>query len=143
MNATELLDYFWEQVSAKVVPSLGGGRTVGVWMADRPNGAGGSEHVWPPPHMSSLPKGSVANVYQSMATAVPLLDAGVPVVLSVAGSDWYVGRLCHPGRFSPTSDPFLPCREVADTCGCGCGCGCGQVPGLPPELRVGLPRAAL
>ena len=38
-------------------------------MADRPNGAGGSHHVWPAPHMSTLPKGSVANVYQSMQTA--------------------------------------------------------------------------
>lgn len=44
--------------------------------------------------MRTLPPGSVANVYQSMKTAGPLLDAGIPVVLSVAGSDWYLDY--HP-----------------------------------------------
>ena len=86
MNWGEIAD-FWSQVAARVVPKLPN-RTVGVWMADEPNGAGGPHHVWPPPHMSTLPPGSVANVYQSMHTAGPLLDAGTPVVLSVAGSDW-------------------------------------------------------
>jgi hypothetical protein len=88
INSTAILDYFWKQITARVVPKLSG-KTVGVWMADRPNGAGGPHHVWPPPHMSTLPPASVANVYQSMSTAAPLLDRGVPVVLSVAGSDWY------------------------------------------------------
>ena len=37
MNSTELLDYFWEQVTKRVVPLIqnNGKRTVGVWMADR------------------------------------------------------------------------------------------------------------
>jgi hypothetical protein len=39
----------------------------------------------PPPH---------THRYQSMQTAGPLLDAGIPVVLSVAGSDWYLDY--HP-----------------------------------------------
>jgi hypothetical protein len=78
MNATQLLDHFWSQVTARVVPKLGAGKTVGVWMADRPNGAGGPSHVWPAPHMATLPRGAVANVYQSMRTAGPILDAGYP-----------------------------------------------------------------
>ena len=93
LNATQTLDYFWQQVTAHVVPQLTN-KSVGVWMADTPNGAGGREHVWPPPHMSTLPHDAVANVYQSMATAGPLLDAGTSVVLSVAGSDWYLDY--HP-----------------------------------------------
>jgi hypothetical protein len=44
--------------------------------------------------MSTLPQGAVANVYQSMHTAGPILDAGSPVVLSVAGSQWYLDY--HP-----------------------------------------------
>jgi len=93
MNATQLLDYFWSSVATNVVPKLPGfpNRTVGVWMADRPNGA---SPYWPPPHMRDLPANAVANVYQSMATAGPILDAGSPVVLSVAGSDWYLD--CEP-----------------------------------------------
>jgi hypothetical protein len=46
--------------------------------------------------MSDLPTGAIANVYQSMATAGPILDAGSPVVLSIAGSDWYI--LTHNRR---------------------------------------------
>ena len=77
MNATELLASFWTQVIARVIPQIQnhGNRTVGVWVADRPNGAGGSQHVWSAPHMETLPKGSVANVYQSVITAGPILDA--------------------------------------------------------------------
>ena len=85
-------------------------------MADRPNGAGGPEHVWPAPRMSTLPNGSVANVYQSIQTAGPLLDAGVPVVLSIAGSDWYLDyhpsfgdvykvRPCDPGQLDCVGHP--------------------------------------
>jgi hypothetical protein len=44
--------------------------------------------------MNTLPKAAVANVYQSMHTAGPLLDAGSPVVLSVASSQWYLDY--HP-----------------------------------------------
>jgi hypothetical protein len=37
MNSTDLLDYFWKQVTKRVVPVIqsNGKRTVGVWMADR------------------------------------------------------------------------------------------------------------
>lgn len=91
LNSSQMIDYFWTQITEQVIPAFGGNRTVGVWMANTPNGASG---VWPPPNMATLPKGSVANVYQSMQTASPLLDQGVPVVLSVAGSDWYLDY--HP-----------------------------------------------
>ena len=48
--------YFWQQLSAKVLAKLPRKRTLGVWLADTPNGAGGG--VWPAPHLSSLPPGS-------------------------------------------------------------------------------------
>lgn len=51
---------FPRQITARVVPTLTN-KTVGVWMADTPNGAG---KAWPAPHMNTLPPGSVANVYQ-------------------------------------------------------------------------------
>lgn len=60
LNSSQMIDYFWRELSSRVLPSLN--RTVGVWMADTPNGA---SPMWPPPHMSTLPTGSVANVYVS------------------------------------------------------------------------------
>ena len=48
--------YFWQQLSARVMAKLPRKRTLGVWLADTPNGAGGG--VWPAPHLSSLPPGS-------------------------------------------------------------------------------------
>ncbi len=58
--------------------------------------------------MADLPEGAVANVYQSMATAGPILDAGSPVVLSIAGSDWYLDY--HPNfedRGGVVDDVFI------------------------------------
>lgn len=40
--------------------------------------------------MSALPKGSVANVYQSIDTAAAIMDGGSPVVLSPYHSGWYL-----------------------------------------------------
>lgn len=60
LNSSQMIDYFWRELSSRVLPSLN--RTVGVWMADTPNGA---SPMWPAPHMSTLPRGSVANVYVS------------------------------------------------------------------------------
>ena len=73
LNASQLVtSYFWQELSKQVIPKLGPNKTVGVWIADTPNGAGGPQHVWPAPLMSALPKGSVANVYQTMGTAAQL-----------------------------------------------------------------------
>jgi hypothetical protein len=67
-------------------------RTLGVWLADTPNGAGGG--VWPAPRLSSLPPGSFVNVYQSLESAVAPLEANVTTVVSIAGSKWYLDY--HP-----------------------------------------------
>ena len=62
--------------------------------------------------MAALPEGAVANVYQSMATAGPILDAGSPVVLSIAGSDWYLDY--HP-NFEDVYK-VVPCAPSALDC---------------------------
>ena len=94
LNSSQTLDYFWEQVTKQVIPQLTN-KTVGVWMSDTPNHGGAPEHwYFPPPNMSTLPAGAVANVYQDMAAAGPHLDAGTPVVLSVAYDGWYLDG--HP-----------------------------------------------
>ena len=54
-------------------------------MSDYPN------HIpeFIPPKMTYLPPGSLANVYQDWQAAVAHLDAGTPVVLSIAYDGWY------------------------------------------------------
>ena len=84
LNSSELLQYFWQQVSERVLPGLD--RTAGVWMSDQPCPV--PEFLRP--DMTKLPAGSVANVYQDWQAAAPLLDAGTPVVLSIAYDDWYL-----------------------------------------------------
>jgi hypothetical protein len=84
--------YFWEQLGSKVLAKLPQKRTLGVWLADTPNGAGGG--VWPAPKLSSLPPGSFVNVYQSLESAVAPLEANVTTVVSIAGSKWYLDY--HP-----------------------------------------------
>ena len=96
----------------QVVPKIPGNKTLGVWMADRPNPAGGPQHVWPPPHMGTLPRGAVANVYQDIHTAGPLLDQGVAVVLSIASQKWYLDY--HPDfetvySVRPCDPEYLDC----------------------------------
>eukprot|EP00041_Stephanoeca_diplocostata_P026639 m.721451 g.721451 ORF g.721451 m.721451 type:complete len:151 (+) comp23013_c0_seq15:1935-2387(+) len=42
-------------------------------------------------HASTLPPGSVMNVYQSLATAwTQTIPQGVPTVVSIAGQNWYL-----------------------------------------------------
>ena len=84
LNSSELLQYFWQQVSERVLLKVN--RTAGVWMSDAPN------HIpeFLRPDMTKLPAGSVANVYQDWQAAAPLLDAGTPVVLSIAYDGWYL-----------------------------------------------------
>jgi hexosaminidase len=84
LNSTELLQYFWQQVSERVLLKVN--RTAGVWMSDT------LSHIpeFVRPDMTKLPAGSVANVYQDWQAAAPLLDAGTPVVLSIAYDDWYL-----------------------------------------------------
>lgn len=58
LTSTELIQYFWKQVTKRVLPVIN--RTAGVWMSDSPN------HIpeFIRPNMAALPPGSVANVYQ-------------------------------------------------------------------------------
>ena len=97
LNSSELIQYFWRTLSRRVLPALN--RTAGVWMPDCPSNV--PEFVRP--DMTQLPAGAVANVYQGWQTAAPLLDAGTPVVLSIAYPDgrkgvrqgsWYLDK--HP-----------------------------------------------
>eukprot|EP00039_Didymoeca_costata_P008872 m.117984 g.117984 ORF g.117984 m.117984 type:complete len:562 (-) comp14267_c0_seq2:2181-3866(-) len=107
LNSSQLLDYFWTQVTAQVAPNLIG-KTLGVWMADTPNGAGGPLRVWPAPKMSTLPRSAIANIYQTMETAIPILNAGYKTVLSIASSEWYLDY--HPD-FN-TIYKVRPCQQL-------------------------------
>eukprot|EP00040_Diaphanoeca_grandis_P007070 m.39610 g.39610 ORF g.39610 m.39610 type:complete len:671 (-) comp18249_c0_seq1:177-2189(-) len=106
LNSTELVQYFWTQLSKRVLPALN--RTPGVWMSDTPNHI----PVFLRPDMTKLPAGAVANVYQDWQAAGPLLDTGTPVVLSVAYDGWYLDG--HPDfatvyNLHPCDTAWLAC----------------------------------
>ena len=92
-------------------------------------------------NIATLPD-SVANVYQSMATAGPLLDKGVPVVLSVAGSDWYLDcqssctaiskRSSHASPRKPSSNPIIIIIYLFLACSWQPGRYLEGISGLPP-----------
>jgi hexosaminidase len=106
LNSSELVQYFWTQLSKRVLPALD--RTPGVWMSDDPCPV----PVFLRPDMRNLPAGAVANVYEDWQAAPPLLDAGTPVVLSIAYDGWYLDH--HPDfatvyNVHPCDSTWLAC----------------------------------
>ena len=84
MTSAELEQYFWRQVTARVLPASLAGRTVSIWEAD-------ALQVDP----AALPAGTVANVYQSLATAdATIANYSMPTVVSIADSNWYLDLQC-------------------------------------------------
>eukprot|EP00039_Didymoeca_costata_P000895 m.47835 g.47835 ORF g.47835 m.47835 type:complete len:715 (+) comp10536_c0_seq2:668-2812(+) len=82
LNSQETQQYFWQQMTQKVFPSLN--KTISVWEAD------GMQI-----NMSNLPKNTVANVYQSISTAwQKTVPAGINTVVSMAGQHWYLDGEC-------------------------------------------------
>eukprot|EP01043_Picozoa_sp_COSAG02_P109554 COSAG02_NODE_45642_length_355_cov_0.824219_1_plen_118_part_11 len=80
LNASSTQQYFWQQMTEKVFPSLN--KTISVWRADDPNRGA---------FATNLPAGSVLNVYQSLMTAWhQTLPAGTDTVVSMAGDRWCV-----------------------------------------------------
>ena len=82
-NMTEgdqVQQYFWQQMTARVLPSSLKGRTINIWEAD---------NMQIDPKM--LPKGTVANVYQSKKTAdITIGKYEMPSTLSIASQQWYL-----------------------------------------------------
>eukprot|EP00658_Telonema_sp_P-2_P012592 TRINITY_DN14793_c0_g1_i4.p1 TRINITY_DN14793_c0_g1~~TRINITY_DN14793_c0_g1_i4.p1 ORF type:complete len:507 (+),score=93.20 TRINITY_DN14793_c0_g1_i4:154-1674(+) len=84
MNSSQLQQYFWEQMRERVFPVGLGGRTVSVWENDL-------LQIDP----TVLPHNTVANVYQSKATADRTIGQyKMPSVLSIAGANWYLDSQC-------------------------------------------------
>jgi hexosaminidase len=81
-DGVALQSYFWQQVTAQVMPALN--RTLGVWMAD--DGI---------PYPEDLPAGSFGNVWQSQSMTAPVIDRGAKVVLS---GPWYLDQQ-RPGGY--------------------------------------------
>ena len=69
----------------KVMAKLPVKRTLGIWLADTPNGAGGPAHIWPAPQLSSLPPGSFVNV-SFVRTTASLLGIGAMVLIDGYGA---------------------------------------------------------
>ena len=82
-DGVALQSYFWQQVTAQVMPGLN--KTLGVWMAD--DGI---------PYPEDLPAGSFGNVWMSQSTMPTVIDRGADVVLS---GPWYLDQQ-QPGGFS-------------------------------------------
>mmetsp|Transcript_65468 Transcript_65468/g.128503 ORF Transcript_65468/g.128503 Transcript_65468/m.128503 type:complete len:333 (+) Transcript_65468:1-999(+) len=81
-DGVALQSYFWQQVSAQVLPLLN--KTLGVWIAD--DGI---------PNPQDLPEGSFGDVWQSQDEVAPVLERGGRVVLS---GPWYLD-VQSPGGF--------------------------------------------
>ena len=82
LNASSTQQYFWQQMTEKVFPSLN--KTISVWRADDPNRGA---------YATNLPAGSVLNVYQSLMTAWhQTLPADTDTVVSMAGDRWCVKK---------------------------------------------------
>lgn len=83
MTSAELQPYFWEQMGQRVLPKLN--KTISVWEAD-------ALQIAP----TAVPKGTIANVYQSLSTADKTVAAGMPTVVSIAVRfDWRCGTLTN------------------------------------------------
>ena len=118
-DGVALQSYFWQQVTAQVMPGLN--KTLGVWMAVRRSEERSDEcrtaelYANPPrlpfrssaPHIPSsqddgipypedLPAGSFGNVWQSQSMMPTVIDRGADVVLS---GPWYLDQQ-KPGGFS-------------------------------------------
>ena len=79
-TSDQVQQYFWEQMTARVLPTALKGRTVSIWENDQ-------LQIDP----TTLPKGTVANVYQSKQTADTTIGKyGMPSVLSIASDSWYL-----------------------------------------------------
>ncbi len=86
MNSSQLQQYFWRQMAARVFPVSLANRTVQIWENDK-------LQIDP----KDLPAGTVANVYQSLATSDQTVGTyGMPTVVSIAGDNWYLDSQC-PG----------------------------------------------
>ena len=84
MNSSQLQQYFWAQVRERVLPASLAGRTISIWEND-------VLQIDP----MDLPNGTVANVYQSKATADRTIGTyRMPSVLSIAGDNWYLDSQC-------------------------------------------------
>ena len=70
MTDAELFDYFWQNVTSEVISGLEG-RKVGVWQSNKLD-------IKP----TLLPEGSFGNVWQDPKMMGPVIDGGMPVVLS-------------------------------------------------------------
>lgn len=81
-TSAELQSYFWQQVTAQVMPQLN--RTLGVWIAD--DGI---------PYPQDLPAGSFGNVWESQSMMPSVIDRGARVVLS---GPWYLDQQ-KPGNY--------------------------------------------
>ena len=80
LNSSSTQQYFWQQMTAKVFPSLN--KTISAWRADDPQRG---------PFAANLPAGSVLNVYQSLSTAwAKTVPTGIKTVVSMAGQKWYL-----------------------------------------------------
>lgn len=82
-DGVALQAYFWQQVTAQVLPNLN--KTLGVWIAD--DGI---------PDPRDLPENSFGDVWQSQAEVAPVLSRGGRVVLS---GPWYLD-VQQPGGYT-------------------------------------------
>jgi hexosaminidase len=80
MNSSQLQQYFWRQLEARVLPGLN--KTIGVWEAD------GLQIS-----LDSLAQGMFVNVYQGLETSNKTVWANKTTVLSIAGDWWYLDQL--------------------------------------------------
>jgi N-acetyl-beta-hexosaminidase len=76
MNSSDLGRYFWQQLTAQVLPGLN--RTLGVWEDDQPQ-----------PHPDDLPAGSFGNIWQAQSTIKSAVDRKFNAVLS---GPWYLDQ---------------------------------------------------
>ena len=78
MTSSQLQQYFWQQLEARVLPQLN--KTIGVWEADALQIS-----------LGSLAQGMFVNVYQSLETSNRTVWANKTTVVSIAGNWWCVG----------------------------------------------------
>lgn len=95
MRNSQLQQYVWRQMAARVLPALN--RTIGVWEAD-------SLQI----DLQSLAPGTFVNVYQSLGTVNKTVWANKTSVLSIAGDWWYLDQLGCGGASCRMRTPGLP-----------------------------------
>ena len=82
MNGSQVENYFWQMFGERVAPLLPNKSFV-IWEADAV-----------PIDIASLPPRSIVDPFQSPSTADAFIEAGVPVILSSAGLNWYLDGEC-------------------------------------------------